>query len=33
MNGTMAFMTRKLKVGGSVPMAQRMNKFLPPLGR
>jgi putative sterol carrier protein len=32
-NGTMAFMTRKLKVSGSIPMAQRMNKFLPPLGK
>ena len=31
-NGAMAFMTRKLKVGGSIVMAQRMNKFLPPLG-
>lgn len=31
-NGAMAFMTRKLKVGGSIVMAQRMNKFLPPAG-
>jgi putative sterol carrier protein len=32
MNGAMAFMTRKLKVSGSIAMAQKMNKFLPPLG-
>jgi putative sterol carrier protein len=32
MNGAMAFMTRKLKVAGSIPMAQKMNKFLPPAG-
>jgi putative sterol carrier protein len=32
MNGAMAFMTRKLKVSGSIPMAQKMNKFLPPAG-
>jgi putative sterol carrier protein len=30
LNGTQAFLTRKLKVSGSLPMAQRMNKFLPP---
>lgn len=29
-NGTAAFLTRKLKVSGSIPMAQKMNKFLPP---
>jgi putative sterol carrier protein len=32
LNGAMAFMTRKLKVAGSIVMAQKMNKFLPPLG-
>lgn len=32
LNGAMAFMTRKLKVSGSITMAQKMNKFLPPLG-
>lgn len=32
LNGAMAFMTRKLKVSGSIVMAQKMNKFLPPLG-
>lgn len=32
MNGTMAVMTRKLKVGGSIQMAQKMSKFLPPAG-
>ncbi len=32
MNGAMAFMSRKLKVAGSIPMAQKMNKFLPPAG-
>ena len=32
LNGAMAFMTRKLKVAGSIPMAQKMNKFLPPAG-
>jgi putative sterol carrier protein len=31
LNGAMAFMTRKLKVAGSITMAQKMNKFLPPL--
>jgi len=30
-NGAKAFLTRKLKVSGSIPMAQKMNKFLPPL--
>jgi putative sterol carrier protein len=30
-NGAKAFLTRKLKVKGSIPMAQKMNKFLPPL--
>jgi putative sterol carrier protein len=30
LNGAKAFLTRKLKVGGSIPMAQKMNKFLPP---
>jgi putative sterol carrier protein len=30
LNGAKAFLTRKLKVAGSIPMAQKMNKFLPP---
>ncbi len=30
LNGAKAFLTRKLKVGGSIQMAQKMNKFLPP---
>ncbi len=30
LNGAKAFLMRKLKVGGSIPMAQKMNKFLPP---
>ena len=30
LNGAKAFLTRKLKVEGSIPMAQKMNKFLPP---
>ncbi len=30
LDGTRAFMTRKLKVAGSIPMAQKMKKFLPP---
>ena len=30
-NGAKAFLTRKLKVSGSIPMAQTMNKVLPPL--
>src|SRR5262245_34954546 len=30
LNGAKAFLTRRLKVGGSIPMAQKMNKFLPP---
>ena len=30
MSGAKAFLTRKLKVSGSIPMAQKMNKFLPP---
>jgi putative sterol carrier protein len=33
LNGAKAFLTRKLKVGGSIPMAQKMNKFLPPAGK
>jgi putative sterol carrier protein len=32
LNGAKAFLTRKLKVSGSIPMAQKMNKFLPPAG-
>lgn len=32
LNGAKAFLTRKLQVSGSIPMAQKMNKFLPPLG-
>ncbi|HTM20210.1 MAG TPA: SCP2 sterol-binding domain-containing protein [Kofleriaceae bacterium] len=31
LNGAKAFLTRKLKVQGSIAMAQKMNKFLPPL--
>ncbi len=31
LSGPKAFMTRKLKVKGSIPLAQKMNKFLPPL--
>ena len=30
LNGAKAFLMRKLKVGGSIQMAQKMNKFLPP---
>ena len=30
LDGTKAYMTRKLKVKGSIPMAQKMKKFLPP---
>jgi len=30
LNGTKAFLTRKLKVSGNIPLAQKMNKFLPP---
>lgn len=30
LNGAKAFLMRKLKVSGSIPMAQKMNKFLPP---
>jgi putative sterol carrier protein len=30
LNGAKAFLTRKLKVGGSMEVAQKMNKFLPP---
>ncbi len=30
LNGAKAFLMRKLKVAGSIPMAQKMNKFLPP---
>ncbi len=30
LDGTKAFMTRKLKVSGSIPMAQKMKSFLPP---
>jgi putative sterol carrier protein len=30
LSGAKAFLTRKLKVSGSIPMAQKMNKFLPP---
>jgi putative sterol carrier protein len=29
LDGTKAYMTRKLKVKGSIPMAQKMKKFLP----
>lgn len=31
LDGTKAFMTRKLKIAGSIPMAQKMKSFLPPL--
>jgi putative sterol carrier protein len=30
LNGAKAFLMRKLKVSGSIPMAQKMSKFLPP---
>ncbi len=30
LDGARAFMTRKLKVKGSIPLAQKMKKFLPP---
>jgi putative sterol carrier protein len=30
LSGTKAFLTRKLKVSGSIPLAQKMNTFLPP---
>ncbi|MEZ4287866.1 MAG: SCP2 sterol-binding domain-containing protein [Polyangiales bacterium] len=30
LDGTKAFMTRKLKVKGNIAMAQKMKKFLPP---
>jgi putative sterol carrier protein len=30
LNGAKAYLMRKLKVGGSIQMAQKMNKFLPP---
>lgn len=30
LDGTKAFMTRKLKVKGNIPLAQKMKKFLPP---
>lgn len=33
MNGARAVMTRKLKVSGSIALAQKMNKFLPPAGK
>jgi putative sterol carrier protein len=32
LKGTMAYMTGKLKVKGSIPMAQRLNKIFPPIG-
>ncbi len=32
-DGARAFMTRKLKVSGSIPMAQKMKKFLPPAAK
>ena len=31
LDGTKAFMTRKLKIAGSIPMAQKMKSFLPRL--
>ena len=30
LNGTKAVLTRKLKVSGSIPLARKMNAFLPP---
>ena len=30
LDGTKAFLTRKLKVSGNIPMAQKMKSFLPP---
>lgn len=33
LDGARAFMTRKLKVSGSIPMAQKMKKFLPPAAK
>lgn len=30
LNGAKAVMTRKLKVSGSIPLARKMNDFLPP---
>jgi prolyl-tRNA synthetase len=30
LDGTKAFLTRKLKVSGNIPMAQKMKAFLPP---
>jgi putative sterol carrier protein len=30
LNGAKAVLTRKLKVAGSIPLAHKMNKFLPP---
>ncbi len=30
LGGAKAFLTRKLKISGSIPVAQKMNKFLPP---
>ncbi len=30
LDGTKAFMTRKLKVKGNIAMAQKMRKFMPP---
>ncbi len=30
LGGVKAFMTRKLKVAGKIPLAQKMNDFLPP---
>lgn len=31
LGGAKAVMTRKLKVAGSIPLARKMNNFLPPL--
>ena len=31
LGGAKAVMTRKLKVSGSIPLARKMNNFLPPL--
>ncbi len=33
LDGARAFMTRKLKVSGSIPTAQKMKKFLPPAAK
>ncbi|MCA9534840.1 MAG: SCP2 sterol-binding domain-containing protein [Myxococcales bacterium] len=32
LDGAKAYMTRKMKVKGKIPLAQKMKKFLPPAG-